>query len=158
MTSLKGFESMQRLMEVVWTCWQDVRAKGLITDQEFRTLAGGHWLRSKDEWLAPFKDDMKEVFEVICFSEHLTHDPRWAACMQGEGKGSQQQRAKALSECYVATVFGVMGGVIQAHLTKQSPADVARVLEAMKHTFQGLIVAEPFEVKLPFALIVLKKK
>ncbi len=154
--TLKGSEGLNQF--IAWTNegWREAASFGQISQQEFDSIAGGHWLRSREEWLAPFEGEMRDVFEVVHFNEYTVTDPQWLEYQNG--KESQPERASKLAEAYCRWTFAVGGGVIASHLKHRSPDDVAKVVATMKARFVQLATSSPTEGKMPIALIVLKRK
>ena len=157
-TTLKGSEPCQRTLEWFYDGWKEVLKLGLISQEEFQSLAGGHWLRSREEWLAPLEGsgELKDRFEVLEFQEHALSDPHWMEYVNG--KGPQAEKARELAEAYAGSMFGVGGGLLKGHLKQRSAAEVDKVLEVMRARFIELGSSEVIEFKMPFVLMVLRKK
>ncbi|KAK9865969.1 hypothetical protein WJX84_000204 [Apatococcus fuscideae] len=231
--TLEDSESFNHLVAMVYQAWREAAKQGAITEQEFKSFAGGHWLRSREEWLAPLHKELKDEFEVLELQEGSTTDPHWVeyskagtcdgdegpralaegyakfmfgvlagqeceslvagqwlrtreewlAPLQGELKdhfellefhessvtdahwkifqestGNDADKAHALAEGYSKFFFGITPGLVNAHLTQRAQAEKDRILEVMKAEYIGLVSAHPTELRLPFALIVLRRK
>lgn len=154
---MKDSESLDLLWRE-WTheSWREAYRQGLVSPDEFSSMAAPSWLRSKKEWLAPLETDLKDSFEVLELKETTVTDPRWEEYMQG--CGDQEGRAKALAEAHCRFIFGIAGGIVSAHLVHRSPAEIERILNVMKAKFMDLAIAKPIKYEAPITLIVLRRK
>ena len=147
--TLKGSESLDQILRV-WghEAWQEVFKQGLVSQQEFSSFAGGYWLRSREEWLAPLEADLHESFEVLELQESTVTDSHWEDYIHSSAE--DKEKAKILAEAYCRFVFGVMGGVVSPHLAHRPRTDVDCVLDVMKAKVIELASMKPCQVQLSF--------
>ena len=89
--------------------------------------------------------------------EDAVTDPHWHEFQKGNGDESQK-RLK-LAEGYAHFFFGVTSGQVAGHLEKRPSEEVDNIVGVMRKVFvQSAAKEEPTELKLAFALIVLRRR
>ena len=155
-TTMRESGSLLYHLSLMHQTWQEVGKQGLITQQECESLVASQWLRTREEWLAPLQGELKDHFELLEFHESSVTDAHWKIFQ--ESTGNDADKAHALAEGYSKFFFGITPGLVNAHLTQRAQAEKDRILEVMKAEYIGLVSAHPTELRLPFALIVLRRK
>ena len=156
--TLEDSESFNHLVAMVYQAWREAAKQGAITEQEFKSFAGGHWLRSREEWLAPLHKELKDEFEVLELQEGSTTDPHWVEYSKA-GTCDGDEGPRALAEGYAKFMFGVLAGQVTAHLEQRSGGEVEKVLELMRQKFiDDLACSDPVALKLPYVVIVLRRR
>ncbi|KAK9820742.1 hypothetical protein WJX74_008810 [Apatococcus lobatus] len=155
--TLKDSDSLQQLV-IKWghESWQEAKRQGLVSQQEYSSFAGGCWLRSREDWLAPLEADLRDSFELLKYQEGTVIDSHWLDYL--DSSSADHDRAKILADAYCRYVFAVMGGVVSSHLVHRPQADVNRVLDAMKARFTDLAAQKPMRFEFPYVLIVLRRR